>query len=143
MGGVISINLNMHWDNGEFSPLHNFFIQNFHIIGDLSILLIIVYYLESGFLSMVDAHDMGKLVANIEKGAKGALKYLGFMNQCSDENTIADSFVELDQHAKEAFNQEKQTTMVYNIIILEHGLCKYKYLPGINQPKHAILSALN
>jgi hypothetical protein len=149
-------NLKMYWDNAgkwdqflsdnpnqDISALHNFFVLNFHNIGDLSALLIISDLLESGFLPMVDAFVMGKLVAKVGKGAKDALKCLGLTNQHSNENAIANAFVELHQHATEAINQEKQTTMVYNVITLEHGLCKYKRLLGMNRPKHSILPAHN
>ena len=145
-------NLKMYWDNAgkwdqflldnpnrDIPTLHNFFLLNFYNIGDLSALLIIGDLQESGFLPMVDAHVMGKLVAKVGKGAKDALKCLGLTNQHSDENDIANAFVELHQHAMEALNQEKQTKMVYNVITLEHGLCKYKRLLGMNQPKHSIL----
>ena len=141
----------MYWDNArkwdqflsdnpnlDTSALHNFFVLNFHNIGDLSALLIIGNLLESGFLPMVDAHIMGKLVAKVGKGAEDALKCLGLTNQHSDEKAIANAFVELHRHAMETFNQEKQTTMVYNVVTHEHGLCKYKRLLGMNQPKHSI-----
>lgn len=149
-------NLKMYWDhaikweqfcrdnpNLDVLALHDFFVINFHNIGDLSALLIVGDLLESGFLPMVDAHTMGKLVAKVGKGAKNGLISLGFIDQFSDENTIADAFVELNRHAMEAFDQEKQTTMVYNVITLEHGLCKYKRLLGKNQPKYSIFSGLN
>ena len=71
-------NLKMYWDNAgkwdqflsnnpnrDISALHNFFVLNFHNIGDLSALLIIGDLLESGFLPMVDAHVMGKLVTKV------------------------------------------------------------------------------
>ena len=155
-------NLKMYWDNAgkwnqflkdnpnrdilaDILALHNFFVLNFHNIRDLSALLIIGDLLESGFLPMVDAHVMDKLVAKVGKGAKDALKCLGLINQHSNEDAIANAFVELHQHAMEAFNQEKQTTMVYNVITLEHGLCKYKRLLrlGTNQPKRSILPAFD
>ena len=136
-------NLKTYWDkaekwvqflqdnpNTDILALHDFFVDNFHNIGALSALLIIGDLLESGFLQMVDAHTMGRLVAKVGRGAKDGLECLGLIDQYSDEKMIADAFVELDEHATNAIHQEKKRTMVYNIITLEHGLCKYKRLLG-------------
>ena len=137
-------NLKLYWDkarkldwvqfhhsnnpNLDVLTLHNFFVVNFHNIGVLSAMLIIGDLLESGFLPMVDVHAMGKLVAKVGKGAKAALESLGLIDQDSDENAIVNAFAELDQHATKTINQEKQTMIVYNVVTLEHGLCKYKRL---------------
>jgi hypothetical protein len=141
-------NLKTYWDNtgnweqflhnnpnSEVLSLHDFFVANFHNIGDLSAMLIIGDLLESGFLPMVDAQVMGKLVAKVGRGAKDGLECLGLIDRYSDEKTVVDAFVELDEHAMDAINQEKKSTMVYNIITLEHGLCKYKRLHGMNRKK--------
>lgn len=139
-------NLKKYWENAEkwvkflddnpdsdVLALHEFFVVNFFNIGDLSAMLIIGDLLESGFLPSVDAQVMGKLVAKVGRGAKDGLECLGLIDRYSDEKTIVDAFVELDEHVKDAINQEQKNTMVYSILTLEHGLCKYKRLHGMKK----------
>jgi hypothetical protein len=103
-------------------------ITLFRNIGDLSALLICGDLVEAGILKMPTAHEWGGLIHSLKKGAKSAMCMLGLTSEKPSKSEVCDAFASLDLALQQELEEEEKAEMNYNIIMLEHTLCKMKRL---------------
>ncbi|KIJ91330.1 hypothetical protein K443DRAFT_14490, partial [Laccaria amethystina LaAM-08-1] len=94
-------------------------------IGDLTALLMVGDLIEAGVIRMSSPDEWGLLVVAVNKGAKKGLKELGLINTNSPNPTIVQEFKALNDFLLEKLTQEQKEIMCYNVVMLEHGLCKH------------------
>jgi hypothetical protein len=102
--------------------------SKFFNIGSLTALLICGDLIEAGIIPMPSSLELGKLIYKVGKGAKAAMIMLGLVNQGVEEEDFCKAFSTLDAHIENALDIDKKKTMGYNIVMLEHTLCKMKRL---------------
>lgn len=104
-------------------------IPVFRGIGPLTALLIIGDCAEAGLMHMPTTQQMADLVATLKKGAKTGLARLGMIakDKPTDDDIMA-AFVRLSHHLNVDLSEDEKNDMHYNILMLEHGLCKYSRL---------------
>jgi hypothetical protein len=102
--------------------------SSFRNIGGLSALLICGDLIEAGILPMPTAHEWGGLIYSLKMGARGAMELLGFITVQANKGEVTDAFVSLDSALQQELTEEEKVTMKYNVIMLEHALCKIKRL---------------
>jgi hypothetical protein len=108
---------------GELNRLFKY-LRAFDNIGDLSALLLLGDLVEGNVLDMPDAFEWGEIVANVKKGAAKGLDKLGLLPPKSKASDIQHAFVALHEHIMANVSMEDRTVMGYNVIMLEHALCK-------------------
>jgi len=107
------------------------YFKNLPNVGDLSALLMLGGLVECGFLGMLDAGIMGSLVvAAVDKGGKAGLQLLGLVGSESEAPDVTSAFEDLHQQIMRELNEERRSLIGYNVIMLEHAICKYKRLVG-------------
>ena len=94
-------------------------------IGDLTALLIVGDLIEAGVIGVSSPDEWGLLVVAVNKGAKKGLTELGLINTNSPTCTIVQEFKALNNFLLQKLTQEQKDIMHYNIVMLEHGLCKH------------------
>jgi hypothetical protein len=94
-------------------------------IGGLTALLIVGDLIEAGVIRMSSPDEWGLLVVAVNKGAKKGLEDLGLINTNSPNPTIVQEFKALNDFLLEKLTQEQKEIMHYNVVMLEHGLCKH------------------
>lgn len=113
-------------DNPSACDLHHFLCsKEFPNIGPLTALLIIGDLMLAGAYAMPSAEEWGYLVAKLKLGGERALLKLGIPLD-SNPNAIQKAFVDLDRHMLKDLTKEEHKAIKYNIITLEHSLCKYQ-----------------
>jgi hypothetical protein len=93
-------------------------------IGDLTALLIVGDLIEAGVIRMPSSGEWGMLVVAVNKGAKKGLGDLKLINANTPNHIIVQEFKALDDFLLANLTQEQKEVMHYNVIMLEHGLCK-------------------
>jgi len=73
---------------------------------------------------MPSPEEWGMLVVAVNKGAKKGLWDLKLINTNTPDHTIVQEFKALDDFLLANLTQEQKEVMHYNVIMLEHGLCK-------------------
>ena len=100
--------------------------QSFSNIGSLTALLICGDLVEAGVLSMPSAHEWAKSINKMGKGSKEGMETCGLVKKnCSTEDFCL-AFSSLDEVLQTELSKEEKEDMGYNIIMLEHALCKIK-----------------
>jgi hypothetical protein len=61
-------------------------------------------------------------------GAKDGMNLLGLTSQKSSKSEVSQVFASLDAALQCELEEEEKATMNYNVIMLEHALCKIKRL---------------
>ena len=100
----------------------------FRNIGSLSALLICGDLIEADILSMPTAHEWGGLIYSLGMGAKDAMEMLGLIGKKSSKREVSNAFASLDLALRQELTEEEKAAMNYNVIMLEHALCKIKRL---------------
>ena len=98
--------------------------KHFPNIGDLTALLIVGDLIEAGVIRMPSPEEWGMLVVAVNKVAKKGLWDLKLINTNTPDHTIVQEFKALDDFLLANLTQEQKEVMHYNVIMLEHGLCK-------------------
>jgi len=103
-------------------------------IGTLTALLICGDLIEADVLSMPLADEWGRLIHSLDMGAKAAMIDLRLTRENASEVELSNAFVSLDLAVRQELNEGEQAAMRYNVVMLEHALCKIKRLisRGIN-----------
>lgn len=94
-------------------------------IGDLTALLIVGDLIEAGVIRVSSPEEWGLLVVAVDKGAKKGLKELKLINANAPNRTIVQEFKALNHFLLAKLTQEQKEIMHYNVVMLEHGLCKH------------------
>jgi len=110
----------------DIIKLFNYFMKTFHYVGSLTALLMVGDLIECGFLPLPTPEKMGELVALVDKGAAKGLQRLGLLKSDSTPEEISRAFVTLHLHIENSIDTDIRSRMGYNIIMLEHALCKYQ-----------------
>lgn len=107
----------------------------FQNIGDLTALLICGDLVEVGILQMPLIEEWAGLIYDVKKGATLGLQCLGLLGETFSKEEVIDAFKSLDTFLFETLSDEDQELMGYNIIMLEHSLCKFtRILPRSDKP---------
>lgn len=84
---------------------------------------------EAGLISMPTTQSMADLVVTVNKGAKTGLARLGMIaKERPTDNDIMTAFIRLSDYLDVDLSEEEKIGMHYNVLMLEHGLCKYSRL---------------
>jgi hypothetical protein len=116
-------------------------VNLFPNIGALSAMLICGDLVEAGILAMPSVKEWATLIHRLKKGAMAGMEMYGLtQTKC----TVADfhaSFALLDEVLQRELLTDEKEMMGYNIIMLEHTLCKIKRLT-LRLSKEVFLSAI-
>lgn len=94
-------------------------------IGPLAALLVCGDLIELDVLDMPSIQDWAELIHELQKGATKGLQSLALLGETFTKEEVVDAFGKLDAFLKLNLTEEEQDMMGYNIIMLEHGLCKF------------------
>jgi hypothetical protein len=97
-------------------------------IGSLSALLICGDLIEAGILPMPTALEFSGLIYSLKMGARSAMETLGLISKQTSRAEITKAFTSLDLALQQELKEEEKEAMGYNVIMLEHSLCKIKRL---------------
>jgi hypothetical protein len=104
-------------------------------IGGLSALLICGDLVEAGILDMPTIEEWASLIYTVQKGATYGLQCLALLGETFSKEEVIDAFKTLDTFVLETLTDEDCELMGYNIIMLEHSLCKFtRILPKADKP---------
>lgn len=109
-------------------------VSVFQGIGPLTALLICGDCALAGLIPMPSPSEMGELVGIVDKGALTGLDRLRLTNKgSSSREDIIKAFVNLHAYLEQELTADEKNAMHYDVIMLEHSLCKYTRL--IRMPK--------
>jgi len=115
----------------------------FHNIGPLTALLICGDLIEAGLVALPSPREFGELIFKVGKGAKDGMAKFGLVKNGADGEEICEAFVSLDLALQRELTEDEKEAMGYNIIMLEHTLCKIKRLTSRGVSIPLILSEIN
>ena len=100
--------------------------KRFPNIGPLCALLVLGDLIEAEcqIFPMPTPFIWGDLVHELNKGARNGLVELGLQGKIVTSEVTSDSFQELYQFLAEQLDDEEKSLIGFNVIMLEHGLCK-------------------
>ena len=84
--------------------------------------------IEAGILPMPVAHEWGGLIFTLKMGAYDSMETLGLISKQAGRVKVMEAFASLDQALRQELKEEEKEVMKYNVIMLEHTLCKIKRL---------------
>lgn len=116
--------------------------SSFPNIGRLSALLICGDLIEAGILPMPTAQEWGGLIYTLRMGANGAMESLGLIRKGASRAEVAKAFMSLNLVLQQELKEEERAEMNYNVIMLEHTLCKIKRLMTRGIPMNDILQEI-
>ncbi|TFK69386.1 hypothetical protein BDN72DRAFT_767911, partial [Pluteus cervinus] len=104
-------------------------LEQYFNIGGLTGLLIIGDLIHCGLLPMPSIITWTRLIAHVDRGAYKQLETLGLTQRRDDGTPDFEELVEvlqgLDDLVLESTTEAERTLMGYNIVMLEHALCKF------------------
>lgn len=95
-------------------------------IGKLSALLICGDLVEAGVLDMPSTREWAMSVLKMGKGSKAGMETCCLVKIGCDNEEFCNAFVSLDKALQSELTKEEKDAMGYNIVMLEHALCKIK-----------------
>jgi hypothetical protein len=108
----------------------------FENIGGLSALSICGDLVELGILEMPSIEEWASLIYTIRKGAMSGLQSLALLGKTFSKVEVIDAFKTLHTFLLATLTDEDRELMGYNIIMLEHSLCKFTgILSKSDEPK--------
>ena len=93
-------------------------------IGGLTALLIVGDFIEAGVIQISSPEEWGMLVVDVNKGAKKGLTGLKLIDANATPHTVVQEFKALNDFLLKKLTSEQKEAMHYNVMMLEHGLCK-------------------
>ena len=118
-------------------------VTRFRNIGALSALLICGDLIEAGVVAMPSARKFGELIYKVGKGAKEGMVKFELVKNNAEKEEICEAFISLDLALQRELTEVEKETMGYNIIMLEHTLCKIKRLTSRGVSISTILSDIS
>ena len=100
----------------------------FHNIGSLTALLICGDLVEAGILPMPSTKEWARSINKMGKGSKDGMEICGLVGKSNSKEDFCTAFSLLDQALQIELHDEEKETMGSNIIMLEHTLCKIKWI---------------
>jgi len=110
------------------TEVHKWLKSTIRNIGSLSALLICGDLIEAGILSMPAAEEWGGLIHTLKMGSKESMERLGLIRKGASKLEVSKAFTSLDLALHQELKKEEKEAMNYNVIMLEHALCKIKRL---------------
>jgi hypothetical protein len=107
----------------------------FENIGTLTALLICGDLVETGILPMPSTKEWAESIVKMGKGSKDGMELCGFVGKNSSQEDFCSAFESLDQALQRELQDEEKEAMGYNIIMLEHTLCKIKRISKSIKPE--------
>jgi hypothetical protein len=95
-------------------------------IGKLTALLICGDLVEARILDMPSTSEWAKSIINMGRGSKDGMEECGFVRKGCSKEDFCMAFVLLDEALQNELQDEEKEAMGYNIVMLEHALCKIK-----------------
>jgi len=92
---------------------------------------------------MPSLREFGELIFKVGKGAKDGMAMFGFVEKDANMEEICEAFISLDLALRHELTKDEKEAMGYNIIMLEHTLCKIKRLTSRGVSIHSIRSEIN
>ena len=114
----------------------------FRNIGSLSALLICGDLVEAGLVPMPSSRELAELIFKVGKGAKEGMAMLGLVKNGANREELGNAFESLDLALELKLTEEEKKAMGYNVIMLEHALCKFKRLTSRGIPLRLLLSEI-
>jgi hypothetical protein len=112
-----------HWltatDNG---------VTRFRNIGPLSALLICGDLVESGLVLMPSPNEFGELIFSVGRGAKDGMILIGLVKDSVSKDEFCEALESLYLSLQQELTEDEKEVMGFNIVMLEHTLCKIKRL---------------
>ena len=94
-------------------------------IGPLTALLICGDLIEVGMLKMPTVDVWAKIIYDVKKGAIIGLQRLALLGDTYTKEEVVEVFSNLHDFIERNLTEEERTMMGYNMIMLEHALCKF------------------
>jgi hypothetical protein len=95
-------------------------------IGSLTALLICGDLVEAGILDMPSAREWAESIDKMGKGSKWGMEMCGLVGSGCKRDEFCLAFQSLDQALQTELSNDEKKAMGYNIVMLEHALCKFK-----------------
>jgi hypothetical protein len=102
--------------------------SKFHNIGSLTALLICGDLAEAGIIPMPSSYELGQVIYLVGKGAKDGMIKIGLVSNEANQEEFCNAFSSLDAYLESKLGAEEKEAMGYNVVMLEHTLCKIKRL---------------
>lgn len=117
-------------------------VKLFRNIGSLTALLICGDLVESGILLMPSVQEWAGLIHKLGMGAKAGMELFGLTPKGSTKEEVCNAFMSLDLALQNELRPDEKERMGYNIVMLEHALCKIKRLTARGISKDILLSEI-
>jgi hypothetical protein len=102
----------------------------FSNIGNLTALLICGDLVEAGILPMPSTGEWAESIAKTGMGSKAGMEMCGLVEKDCGKVKFCAAFTSLDQALQTELREDEKEAMGYNIVMLEHALCKIKRIGG-------------
>jgi hypothetical protein len=102
--------------------------SKFYNIGSLTALLICGDLIEAHILPMPSSHELGQVIYKLGMGGKKGMKELSLVSEEDNVDVFCKAFASLDTYVETTLGAEEKEAMGYNVVMLEHTLCKIKRL---------------
>ena len=136
------VNIVSYWDecyrwpsflhgNPNIKEVYNFLIMMedkkkiFKNIGPLTALLVCGDLVESGVLVLPTNEDWASLIYIVEKGGTRGLQRILLLEEKFSQQDVIDAFQMLNAFLVQEISTSDRELMGYNIVMLEHALCKF------------------
>lgn len=100
--------------------------SKFYNIGSLMALLIRVDLIEASTMQMPTSYELGWLIYKVGKGERDRMLVCGLVKEGGNEEDFCKAFTSLDAYIESTLGEEEKIAMNYNVVMLEHTLCKIK-----------------
>ena len=77
---------------------------------------------------MPTAREWGELIYALKMGAHSVMERLGLIGKRASKVEVSEAFISLNLVLRQELKEEEKAAMNYNMIMLEHALCKFKRL---------------
>ena len=106
------------------------------------VLLICGDLVEANILPMPSASEYAKSVVKMGKGSKDGMEICGLVEKRGSLEQFCAAFASLDQALQNELSEEERKAMGYNVIMLEHTLCKIKRILGSGITEEVLYSEI-
>jgi hypothetical protein len=118
-------------------------VSRFFNIGSLSALLICGDLIEAGLVLTPSSREFSELINKVGKGAKDGMVTVGLVKDSSNSEELCEAFESLDLALQHKLTEEEKEGMGYNVVMLEHTLCKIKRLTSRGISLQLLLSEIS
>ena len=118
-------------------------VSRFRNIGSLTALLICGDLIEAGLILMPSSREFGELIFRVGRGGKEGMILIGLVKKEAQKEELCEAFQSLDLALQRELTQDEKDAMGYNVVMLEHSLCKIKRLTGRGISLHLLKSEIS